>query len=383
MRAKYIILAVVLVSVGALGIAALKYTKGKSSYTVRNQDKDGALTTERRYHRQNAPDDFYEIPQRRSETPYVPPDPKSDREALPTREKTPPKEVAKDDVPVPPVDPKGDFLIPTPEVVERLTDKAKAKVAPVLPLIVEPAGRDGRPSDEVRSARWIPSHRLIPCRLVSTIETRNMQSPVIALTTANVFHHGRLIIPANTEIHGTVGASREGDRVAANNAWRFVFGQGVNDPDNGKELPFSAVVLHSAVDDGSKQQELSAGFRGVLYERDPDELKKLFGYTALREGYNLAKDATLNRQRNTGDGLQMNNVGQATDAPIDRWIDNQFQRLGNDSYFLRVAGGTAFYLYTTQPLDVGKATINNATQPLAASGTQTGASPTTPNRNSP
>lgn len=381
MRAKYIIVAIVLISVGVIGIVVLKYVKGKSSYTVRNQGKDGALTTERRYHRQNAPEDFYEIPQRRNEMPYVPPDPKLDREALPVRERTPPsKETAQDDEPVPPTDPQGDFLIPTPEMLERLAEDTKSKIAPALPLIVEPAGRDGRPTNEVRSARWIPSHRLIPCRLVSTIETRNMQSPVIALTTANVYHHGRLIVPANTEIHGTVGASREGDRVAANNAWRFVFGHGVNDPDNGKEMAFSAVVLHSATDDDSKQQELSAGFRGVLCERDPDELKKLFGYTALREGYNLAKDATLNRQQNTGDGLQLNNVGQATDAPIDRWIDNQFQRLGNDSYFLRVAGGTAFYLYTTQPIDVGTATINNAAQPLATTGNQAAPSAPAPSR---
>lgn len=366
---------------GVAGIVVLKSMKDKSSYTVRNQGKDGALTTERRYHRQLEPDDLYQIPQRRSEIPFVPPDPKSDRDALPVQEKKPiAKKITQAGEPSTAVDPKGDFLIPTPKVVERLTEKAITKVAPVLPLIVEPAGKDGRPSDEVRSTRWIPSHRLIPCRLVSTIETRNMQSPVIALTTANVFHHGRLIIPANTEIHGTVGSTREGDRVAASNSWRFVFGQGINDPDNGKELPFSALVLHSAADDQSKQQELSAGFRGVLCERDPDELKKLFGYTVLREGYNLAKDATLNRQQNSGDGLQLNTVGQATDAPIDRWVDNQFQRLGNDSYFLRVAGGTAFYLYTMQPLDVGKATINSAPLPIVTAGTQTATStpPTSP-----
>lgn len=374
MRTKYLILAVVLIAAGALGIAALKYAKPSTRYTVKNPAGEGALTTERRYHRQSAPD--YEIPERRNEMPFVPPTPRDEREGLPVRGKAPAgPEVVAEEPPVPP-DPKGDFLIPTPEILERMAQDAKEKVEPVLPLVVQPVGRDGRPPDGVRSVRWLPSHRIIPCRLVSTIETRNIQSPVIALTTANVYHHGQLVIPANTEIHGAVGGARDGDRVAANNSWRFVFGQNTSDPDNGKELPFTAIVLHSAADDDTRQQELSAGFRGELHERDPDELKKLFAYTAIREGYDLAKDAALNRQRNSGGGFQLNNVGEATDAPIDRWIDNQFQRMGDDSYFLRVSGGTAFYLYTMQPLDVGKATVNHSTEPIQI--TTTGRTPPAP-----
>ncbi len=375
MRAKYVIIALVLVVVGGAGIAILKFTKGNTSYTVKNPANEGALTTQRRYTQRNAPDEFYETPERRIDAGFVSPDPKMEREGLPSREKKTP-EIVHETEPETPVDPKGDFLIPTPEILERMAKDAKETIAPVLPLVVQPSGKDGRPSDRIRSARWMPSHRIIPCRLVSTIETRNMQTPVIALTTGNVYHHGRLIIPANTEIHSAVGGSRDGDRVAANTSWRFVFGQGTNDPDNGKELPFSAIVLHSAVDDSTKEQELSAGFRGELHERDPDELKKLFGYTAIREGYNLAKDGLLNNQRNNGGGFQMNNVGQATDAPIDRWIDNQFQRMGDDSFFLRVSGGTAFFLYTMQPLDVGTATINNSTEPVQI--TTTGRTPATP-----
>lgn len=381
MRARYIIPAILLVAAGALGIVYLKFAKPSTSYIVKSPTGEGALTTERRYHRQSAPD--YEIPERRNDLPYVPPTPKDEREGLPVRE-TPAAGPAVVDEPPPSADPKGDFLIPTPDMIERMVKDAKEKIEPVLPLVIQPVGRDGRPADGARSVRWLPSYRIIPCRLVSTIETRNMQSPVIALTTSNVYHHGQLVIPSNTEIHGTVGGSRDGDRVAANSSWRFVFGQNTSDLDNGKELPFSATVLYSAVDDVTKQQELSAGFRGELKERDPDELKKLFAYTAIREGYDLAKDAALNNQRNSGGGFQMNNVGEATDAPIDRWIDNQFQRMGNDAYFLRVAGGTAFYLYTLQPLDVGKATVNNSTDPLQMNTTgrtpaaSANASPNTP-----
>lgn len=349
MRTKLVIAAVVLLLIGGGAFAYFKNAQRKSQYTVLNGKPEEVLAPERRYRR-----DELEA--------YVPPEPRDEREPLEVV--LPPEPEQEIEEETEPVIVEVPSLLPLPEPDFPEILEPKVEPDPIYPLEVVFEGSAKVVQKAVVSKRWAPSHRLLHCRLVTTIETRNLASPIIALTTEDLYHHGKLIIPANTEIHGTVNGERDGDRVTASDSWRFVFGPG---PDNGKELPFEALVLHRAVDSESKSQELSAGFQGRLLDRDPQELQKLFGYTAIREGYDLATAAALEELDNGDNNVRINNTS-ASDAPVDRWLDRQFSRLGNDPYYLRVTGGTAFYLYTLAPLDVANAAIGASENSGAGNG---------------
>jgi hypothetical protein len=48
--------------------------------------------------------------------------------------------------------------------------------------------------------------------------------PIVGLLAEDVWHNGRLIIPAGTEIHGATEVERE--RMASGNQWTFVWQSG-------------------------------------------------------------------------------------------------------------------------------------------------------------
>lgn len=248
-------------------------------------------------------------------------------------------------------------------------DAPKVKRA-ILPLVVKASGSEPQRKKVIRSKNWMPSHRMIPCRLVNTIETRNVVTPVIAMVTEDVMHHGEVVIPAFTEIHGTVGGERDGDRVGAGTTWNLVFQEG---KDNGKEMRISGLVLHRAdVDDNQekKRMEMSAGFVGEKLARYPDEMKQIMVLSAYQSGIEAMKGRSTNAfGQEISDGSVKNAGLEAVSQPAELWVDRQLSRLDGDPFFLRVAGGTAFYLYTIHPVDkanaeVGQVIDKEATQQL-------------------
>lgn len=49
---------------------------------------------------------------------------------------------------------------------------------------------------------YAPAGRLIRCVLVNTVDSANIDTPIIALVTDDLWHDGRIVIPAGTEVHG-------------------------------------------------------------------------------------------------------------------------------------------------------------------------------------
>jgi hypothetical protein len=81
-----------------------------------------------------------------------------------------------------------------------------------------------------------PYGRLIPCETVITVDSASIQTPIVGLVTESIYHAGKLVIPAGTEVHGTAQADRHRERIASGNSWTFVW-QG------GEELRLKGVAL--------------------------------------------------------------------------------------------------------------------------------------------
>ena len=71
------------------------------------------------------------------------------------------------------------------------------------------------PHTEAPPKRFIPFGTLLKCKLVNTVDSSNLETPVIAILLEDVWQNGELVIPANTLVHGTARAGRIRDRITA------------------------------------------------------------------------------------------------------------------------------------------------------------------------
>ncbi len=102
---------------------------------------------------------------------------------------------------------------------------AKPESTPALPSLSLVAETAPAPAKEGKkfSADFAPFGRLVPCELVITVDSSSIQTPIIGLVTEDIFHHGQLIIPAGTEVHGTAQVDRARERIASHGRWNLVW----------------------------------------------------------------------------------------------------------------------------------------------------------------
>lgn len=121
-----------------------------------------------------------------------------------------------------PFDPNAAKQKPEPAPAPPPSPKAgDAPQLPVLSLVAEtPATvtKEGKKFSE----DFAPFGRLIPCELIITVDSSSIQTPIIGLVTEDIFHHGQLIIPAGTEVHGRAQVDRARERIASNGRWTLV-----------------------------------------------------------------------------------------------------------------------------------------------------------------
>lgn len=95
---------------------------------------------------------------------------------------------------------------------------------PPLSLVAESPGV-GVAEDAI-SEKFVPFGRLIPCELIITVDSSSIQTPIVGLVTEDIFHHGVLVIPAGTEVHGRAQVDRVRERVASDGRWTLVWQSG-------------------------------------------------------------------------------------------------------------------------------------------------------------
>ena len=110
---------------------------------------------------------------------------------------------------------------------------------------------------------FLPYGRLLRCELVNTVDSSNIDTPIIGLIIEDAWNDGRVIIPAGTEVHGVAQKSPVRERIGAGWQWFLVF-------QDGRELPISGTVLDHAPKnpDSWAESDGSAGLRGFVMKSD-------------------------------------------------------------------------------------------------------------------
>ena len=203
------------------------------------------------------------------------------------------------------------------------------------------------------SKNYAPYGRLISCELIVTVDSSLIQTPIIGLVTEDIYHDGRLIIPAGTEVHGKAQTDRSRERIASDNSWTLVW-------QDGKELKLSGIALDREADpngEGWGITDGSAGLRGRVIKSDDMAEIKLFAATFLSGAAGL-----FSQQQSTIYGNQMaptleNAPLAGAQSVLQAYAQQIYDSIQRDGFYVRVPAGKQFYLYVTQTIDESDATI--------------------------
>ena len=207
---------------------------------------------------------------------------------------------------------------------------------------------------------YAPFGRLISCETVVTVDSSSIQTPLIGLVTEDVFHAGRLVIPAGTEIHGIAQADRHRERIASGNSWTFVW-------QTGEELRLKGVALDREFASGQEGWGItdgSAGLRGRIIKSDDLAEIKLFAATFLSgaAGALTEKEQTL---FGSIDSRSLNNAPlKGAQDILKVYAQRIHDTIQRDGFYVRVPSGKQFYLYVLQTIDRAEAVIGGAATPF-------------------
>ncbi len=200
---------------------------------------------------------------------------------------------------------------------------------------------------------YAPYGRLIPCELIVTIDSSSIQTPIIGLITEDIYHDGRLVIPAGTEVHGSAQADRKRERIASNGEWTLVW-------QTGEELRLTGIALDrekNPTGEGWGITDGSAGLRGEVLKTDNLAEIKLFAATFLS-----GAASALTETRQTIFGTQL--TPSLQNAPLKgaqdvlaTYAQQILDTIQRDGFYVRVPAGKEFYLYVTQTIDKSDAVV--------------------------
>jgi hypothetical protein len=234
----------------------------------------------------------------------------------------------------------------------RRTDNASAEqrlLFTPISLYPDASSNDPKPLSKF----YAPYGRLIPCELIVTIDSSSIQTPIIGLITEDIYHDGRLIITAGTEVHGSAQADRKRERIASNGEWTLVW-------QTGEELRLSGIALDREKDPGGTGWGItdgSAGLRGQVLKTDNLAEIKLFAATFLS---GAASAMTQTRQTIVGTELLpslQNAPLQGAQNVLATYAQQILDTIQRDGFYVRVPAGKEFYLYVMQTIDKSDATV--------------------------
>jgi hypothetical protein len=213
-----------------------------------------------------------------------------------------------------------------------------------------------QPRDTTPPKRFVPYGTLLKCKLVNTVDSANLETPVIAMLLEDVWQNGERVVPANTLVHGTARTGRIRDRISANGAWRFVW-------QDGRELVFNGIALDREYDhdiDGYGITDGSAGLKGrVLATDDLQELKMLVS-AALSGFARGTQDRGHTALGTTITGSLSNGVREGVGEVFELYAHRTLREIEQNGYFVRVPAGKEFYVYVVETVNPDEAKIAGA-----------------------
>jgi len=265
-----------------------------------------------------------------------------------------------------PPQPKAEPPVPNP-LPARTNESAKVVVerkaeAPmVAPISLFAENITGADETKSPSSVYAPFGRLIPCETVITVDSSSMQTPIIGLITENIYHAGKLIIPAGTEVHGIGQADHQRDRIASGSSWTLVW-------QTGEEMRIKAIALDREFENSTNQSgwgitDGSAGLRGEVIRSDNLAEIKLFAATFLS---GAAGALTEKQQTIFGpiDSPSLNNAPLAGAQDVLKTYAQQIMdTIQRDGFYVRVPSGKQFYLYVLQTIDRTTAALGDPPEP--------------------
>jgi hypothetical protein len=239
----------------------------------------------------------------------------------------------------------------TPEPELKRSSGHAAPKPEVLPISLFAESAQAEPKR--LSKDYAPYGRLIPCELIVTVDSSSIQTPIIGLVTEDIYHDGRLIIPAGTEVHGRAQTDRSRERIASSGSWTLVW-------QDGKELRLSGIALDREADpngDGWSITDGSAGLRGQILKSDDMAEIKLFAATFLSGAASAFTQTQPTIYGNQITPTLQNAPLTGAQAVLQAYAQQILDSIQRDGFYVRVPAGKQFYLYVTQTIDESDAAI--------------------------
>ena len=279
---------------------------------------------------------------------FRPPQPKPEAPPPPPKTNEPPKAVAEAPKPAPQ---------PPPPPISLFADATA-----------------GVPEPKTPGTHYAPYGRLIPCQTVITVDSASIQTPIVGLITEDIYHAGRLVIPAGTEVHGTAQTDRHRERIASGGTWTLVW-------QTGEELRLKGLALDrefSGDQEGWGITDGSAGLRGRILKTDDLAEIKLFAATLL-SGAAAALTEKETTILGSIDSRSLNNAPlKGAQDVLKIYSQRILEAIQRDGFYVRVASGKQFYLYVVQTIDRSDAIIGGTAKPFAEEPFTAASSPNEP-----
>jgi hypothetical protein len=260
------------------------------------------------------------------------------------------------------------------------------KERPVAPMRIYASNAGPTPTPE-EMGDYAPAYRLVRCKLVNTVDSSNISTPIIGLVTDDLVWGGKVLIPKCSEVHGVAQTDKSRERISAEGAWTFTL-HDENNPGLGRELVLKGWVLdreddpefkkllvgNTAVDTVQKTWGItdgSAGLRGVVIKSNNGDAVQLFVATFLAGLAQSVQGTATNifgqtvpspNARGAGgvQGYIINPPAQGVEAVMDRYAQLIMDSIERDGFFIRVPAGKLFYVYVTEPINMAKATVGGS-----------------------
>jgi hypothetical protein len=235
---------------------------------------------------------------------------------------------------------------------------------------------------------YAPAFRMVRCKLVNTVDSSNIATPVQGLVTDDLVWNGKVIIARCSEVHGLAQVDKSRERIVAEGAWTFI----LFEPDIGRlgdrelvvkgyaldredDPEFKALMVGATVVDPKVKTwgitDGSAGLRGVVLRSNNAAELNLFVATFISGIAQSVQGTVTNVFGQTVaspnvsgaggvPGYIINPPALGAEAVLDRYAQMVMDSIERDGFFIRVPAGKLFYVYATEDILTGKATVGGS-----------------------
>jgi hypothetical protein len=207
-----------------------------------------------------------------------------------------------------------------------------------------------KPSPHEPRGDYAPAFRLVKCQLVNTVDSSNITTPIIGLVTDDVWWSSKVIIRANSEVHGVANIDRVRERIASNGEFTFV----LNEPNGlGRELVIKGMALDMEKDDQMDSYGITDGsLRGDVIRTANADVIKLYAASLINGiagAFSTGTNGILGNRvftNNASLGLSavqggvINPAAGGTQNVLDRYAEQIASSIERDGFFVRVPAGT-------------------------------------------